>query len=377
MSFQAIAGQNILIPAIGDKPMTLTGLTNHDVVEIKKIQGCEVYTAIRDSQGVWKRDNENGPNLIDQDVSEVRVITLKVTITQPDTGNQRVWTGLAPDPLHRRSGTPDSLFDTFPEILVNSSQAASIPIRITPVSNTLLTGREILLDLGCLKSNPLPLGDTTLGEITLDGKRLDQFTLAEIKYQQSTSGTGSPPAVSPSDTQFSAMSASAIDADKLNQVFNSGSVKLGDLSLGNTRIADITLGQVNLNNVPLKDIALDKIKLCGSSLLVNNATNQGLNNTKLDTTDFTEIKLGQLKLGDANIMELTIDVTNEYQSLNQIPLGDLRLGDRKLSSIKLSELKVGESAFRDLTLNTEKLITASITNQKVANEEQLFILSGG
>ncbi|MFN9200420.1 MAG: phage tail sheath family protein [Planctomycetaceae bacterium] len=313
--------------------------------------------------------------MIDQDVSEVRVITLKVTITQPDTGNQRVWTGLAPDSRHRRSGTPDSLFDTFPKDLVNSSQAASIPIWIAHedwTDKTDAKGIDVLRALGCLKSESRSLGDTTLGEISLNGRRLDQFRLAQINYRAINPADGSS-----TDTEFSQMKASAIDTPQLNQVFSSGSVTLEHLMLGDKPIAEITLGQIKLGESRFEEIQLDDVNLGNSQLRPTDSPKKTLANTQLANKDFGLIKLNELQLDGNSISSLPVSVTGTHDNLDTILLGDIKLNGRKLSSIRLSELTVANVAFSDLKLGNTKLFASDNSFEKVTTEEQSFSLKDG
>jgi uncharacterized protein len=64
----------------------------------------------------------------------VRVVTLTVTVTQPD-GTSFVWDGLAFDPNHARDGSPDSVLAQFAAAPSNLAQARALLIVITTISS--------------------------------------------------------------------------------------------------------------------------------------------------------------------------------------------------------------------------------------------------
>jgi phage tail sheath protein FI len=70
------------------------------------------------------------PSLTRGQGDQVRVVTLMVTVLQPD-GSSLVWNGLPLDPNHERSGTPDSFAALFAQDPSNIDLARSLPIVMT------------------------------------------------------------------------------------------------------------------------------------------------------------------------------------------------------------------------------------------------------
>lgn len=112
----------------------------------------QLYVAERNSAtNTWSFTNGNQTlrlSQLDRDRGDsVRIVTVSVGIQPADAGDpERVWADLPLDPGHQRAGTPDSLFDHFPEKPADQALARTLPI-IIGRGDQVETGLDVLAAL--------------------------------------------------------------------------------------------------------------------------------------------------------------------------------------------------------------------------------------
>jgi phage tail sheath protein FI len=135
------------------KCYSLKGATEYALAYVtagSTTEPCVILRSVDPMKGRWRFDKQSIDLKL---ITEVRLATLTISISQADGSGLRVWTDLAPDPRHRRAGTPDSLFETFANNRVSQASNTAIPIVIenksfasvndsTPTSQT--SGVEVL-----------------------------------------------------------------------------------------------------------------------------------------------------------------------------------------------------------------------------------------
>ena len=136
--FTVVVGQNILTRQNG--VTVAPALTHRDTVLIGDPKASpphagEFYLALFDNGTQtfsFKTSDAAATALSLDDVynagHEVRLVSLTITATQPDTGSAQQWTALTPDPTHVRAGQPDSLTAFFGATPASASQAQTLPL---------------------------------------------------------------------------------------------------------------------------------------------------------------------------------------------------------------------------------------------------------
>jgi hypothetical protein len=160
VTFTLKAGQNVL--ARDGALNGLRGVYDRDVVWVRdtgptsspSLLAPGFYNLLRDDdERTWRfaragqtlanAEGELQANLDPRD-QEVRVVTVTVTVAPATDGlSSFVAADLPLDPLHLRSGSPDSLFAYFAEAPASLTQARSVPIVVTDFASA-ATGAEIL-----------------------------------------------------------------------------------------------------------------------------------------------------------------------------------------------------------------------------------------
>jgi phage tail sheath protein FI len=167
VSFAFRAGQNVLVdenPNDAGFTPGVRSLLDRDVVLIRDVPGSsppagvnDFFVALHDPSGAWAFDDGSGTLLPLASLtagSEMRVVTLTVTVQSLTGGDPYVEGDLPLDPLHRRANAPDSLFDAFAphapdpvdptrKIIASRARARTVPIVIDGYETT-PTGLDVL-----------------------------------------------------------------------------------------------------------------------------------------------------------------------------------------------------------------------------------------
>ncbi len=143
-------GQNILSGGHAAGTSTLTahvnGLTDRDVVWIKKAKASATFSIAESSRGpmatedTWQFRDDNGglvqlsggltPGLAPDEGDQVRIVTLDVAV-EMSGGSSEAWRALPLDPAHHSHGSPDGVTSLFISAPLNLSQARTLPIVVS------------------------------------------------------------------------------------------------------------------------------------------------------------------------------------------------------------------------------------------------------
>ena len=154
-------GQNVLVMK-DQGTFELKGVSDYDTLEITQRQhtsaGSSInqvdvksYLVVKRTSSGWVAEDSQKSIIDSQPLNgiEVRIVTLTVSIKHADGSGERVWTGLAPDYRHRRSGTPDSIYAAFPKPGTSPSTETSIPIVVSGVKISRPNGNPISSPIEC------------------------------------------------------------------------------------------------------------------------------------------------------------------------------------------------------------------------------------